>query len=153
MQLSVIRVIYHFPPSEDEMALETQSTPGLLLPQGWSESEQAMINHFFEQTVPKVAQTTCTASECVVFAQSLMPGKKIFLVNNQGAHSFTLACEQSSQIVQFRLKELRIDHIEEAKEMYGELISRAIYHSGFKLPVYPINAERQQIYDATQIPL
>ena len=118
------------------MALETQADPELVLPPGWNESEQAMINNFFDNRIPKVAKTTCSASECHEFAQSLTQGKAIVLVNNQGFHSYTLACPESNQVIQFRLRELDLKFIVEAKEIYGDLVSYVTYHNGFKLPVY-----------------
>ena len=118
------------------MALETQTDPELVLPPGWNESEQVMINNFFDNRVPKVAKTTCSASECHDFARSLMEGKVIVLVNNQGFHSYTLACPESNQIIQFRLKELDLKSIDEAKKIYAHLVSSVTYHNGFKLPVY-----------------
>lgn len=121
------------------MALNVQTTPGLILPDGWDESEQLMINNFFGQRVPKVAKTTCSASDCHVFAQTLMQGEKIVLVNNQGYHSYTLACPKNNQIVQFRLKELNVESVDEAKKIHGDLVSRVVHHSGFNLPVYTIN--------------
>lgn len=118
------------------MALERQTTPQLVLPKGWDESEQVMINSFFEQRVPKVADTTCSATECHEVAQALMHGSKIVLVNNQGYHSYTLACPERNQIIQFRLKNLCTNFIDEAKEIYGDLVCQVVHHSGFKLPVY-----------------
>lgn len=121
------------------MAQEMQTDPELVLPEGWDESERLLINNFFELRVPKVAKTTCSASECREFAQTLMQGKKIVLVNNQGFHSYTLACPESNHIIQFRLKELCTKFIDEAKEIYGHLVSGVVHHSGFTLPVYTID--------------
>ena len=121
------------------MALDVQTTPDLVLPDGWDESEQMMVNNFFKQRVLKVAKTTCSASDCHVFAQTLMQGEKIVLVNNQGYHSYTLACPKSKQIIQFRLKELNLEFIDEARKIHGDLVSRVVHHSGFNLPVYTIN--------------
>ena len=118
------------------MTLPTQTDPGLVLPQGWHESEQALINSFFEQRVPKVANTTCTPSECNEFAKTLTHGKAIVLVNNQGYCSYTLACPDNNMIIQFRLEELNIKSIDEAKKTHGGLVSQVVYHSDFKLPVY-----------------
>lgn len=122
-----------------KMALETQNDPEVALPLGWDECEQLMINNSFELRVPKIAKTTCSASECHDFAKALVNGERIFLVNNQGFHSYTLACPERSQIIQFRLKELRTMFVDEAKEIYGNLVSRVFYHGGFKLPVYTSN--------------
>ena len=121
------------------MALDVQTTPDLILPDGWNESEQLIINNFFEQRVSKVAKTTCSASECHIFAQNLMQGENIVLVNNQGYHSYTLACPKSNHIIQFRLKELNLEFVDEAKKIHGDLVSRVFHHSGFNLPVYTIN--------------
>ena len=118
------------------MALPTQIDPGLVLPQGWNESEQDSINNFFEQRVPKVANTTCTPSECHEFAKTLTHGKAIVLVNNQGYSSYTLACPENNTIIQFRLEELNTKFIDEAKEIHGGLVSRVVHHRNFKLPVY-----------------
>lgn len=118
------------------MALNVQTDPELILPDGWDQSEQLMINDFFGQRVPKIAKTTCSAFECHVFAKTLMQGEEIVLVNNQGYHSYTLACPKSNQIIQFRLKELNIGFISEAKDIHGDLVSKIDHHSGFKLPVY-----------------
>ena len=52
---------------------------------------------------------------------------------------YTLACPKSNQIIQFRLKELNLEFIDEAKKIQSDLISRVVYHSGFNLPVYSIN--------------
>lgn len=121
------------------MALEVQTDPDLILPEGWNDSEQIVINSFFAQRVPKVANTTCSAVECRDFADKLMQGKKLVLVNNQGYHSYTLACSEHNQIIQFRLKELSIKFIDEAKEIYGDLVSSVIHHRGFSLPVYTMD--------------
>lgn len=51
------------------MALEMQINPGLVLPQGWEESEQVMINNFSEQGIPKMGKKVCE------FAKGLMQGK------------------------------------------------------------------------------
>ena len=118
------------------MALPTQTDPELILPQGWDESEQDLINSFFEQRVPKVANTTCTPSECHEFARTLTHGKAIVLVNNQGYHSYTLACPDNNMIIQFRLGELNIKFVDEANKIHGGLVSRVVHHSDFKLPVY-----------------
>lgn len=118
------------------MALKVQTDPELVLPDGWDQSEKLMINNFFEQRVPKIAKTTCSASECHVFAKTLMQEGEIVLVNNQGYHSYTLACPRSNRIIQFRLKELNIQFISEAKAIHGDLVSKVVHHSGFKLPVY-----------------
>ena len=118
------------------MALETQTDPELVLPPGWNEKEQVMINNFFDNRVPKVAETTCAASECHDFAQSLMHVMPILIVTIQGFHSYTLACPENNQIIQFRLRELDLKFIDEAKEIYADLVSRVTYHNGFKLPVY-----------------
>ena len=118
------------------MALETQTDPELVLPPGWNDSEQVMINIFFDNRVPKVAETTCSASECQDFARNLIQGKAIVLVNNQGFHSYTLACPESNQIIQFRLRQLDLKFIDEAKEIHSNLISCVTHHDGFKLPVY-----------------
>ena len=69
------------------MALETQIDSGVVLPPGWNESEQVMINNFFHKKVLQIAKNTCSASECHDFARSLMQGRTIGLVNNQGFHS------------------------------------------------------------------
>ena len=98
-----------------------------------------MINNFFEKRVPKVAKTTRSASECHEFARNLTQGKTIVLVNNQGFHSYTLACPESNQVIQFRLRELDLKFIVEAKEIYGDLVSRVIYHNDFKMPVYTMD--------------
>ncbi|CAF9938318.1 hypothetical protein IMSHALPRED_000759 [Imshaugia aleurites] len=121
------------------MALKIQADPEIILPQGWDESEQMTINNLFDERVPKVAKTTCSASECRIFAQTLMQGKELVLVNNQGFHSYTLACPENNQIIQFRLKDLCIKHIDEAKEIYGDLVSQVVHHSGFNLPVYTMD--------------
>ena len=121
------------------MALETQVDPRVVLPRGWNESEQAMINNFFDNRVPKVAKTTCSASKCHEFARTLTQGKAIVLVNNQGFHSYTLACPENNQIIQFRLKELDLKFIDEAQKIYTDLVSSVTYHNGFKLPVYTMD--------------
>ena len=121
------------------MALERQTDPELVLPPGWNESEQVMINSFFDNRVSKIAKTTCSASECHEFARNLTQGKAIVLVNNQGFHSYTLACPESNQVIQFRLRELDLKFIVEAKEIYGDLVSCVHYHNGFKLPVYTMD--------------
>ena len=54
-------------------------------------------------------------------------------------HSYTLACPDSNQIVQSRMKELCTKFVDEAREMYGDLVSRVVHHSGFKLPVSTID--------------
>lgn len=118
------------------MALETQAYPDLVLSEGWDVSEQMIIDSFFENSVPKVAKTTCSAVECCKFAQNLVHGKRIVLVNNQGCHSYTLACPESNLIIQFRLKELETKFIDEGKKIYGDLVSQVVQHSGFDLPVY-----------------
>ncbi len=95
-----------------------------------------MIDSFFKKRVPKVAKTTCSASHCHDFARTLTQGKKIVLVNNQGYRSYTLACPETGQIIQFRLKELDLDFISEAKQIYGDLVSQVVHHTDFNLPVY-----------------
>lgn len=132
-------LIEKFHPPGASMALETQAYPNLVLPEGWDESEQVIIDSFFANSVPKVAKTTCSAAECGRFAQTLVEGKKIVLVNNQGCHSYTLACPESNLIIQFRLKELETKFIDEAKTIYGDLVNQVVHHSGFKLPVYTID--------------
>lgn len=121
------------------MALKIQTDPQLDLPQGWDESEQGLIDSFFEQRVPKVARTTCSATQCHEFTQGLMPGQEMVLVNNQGFHSYTLVCPDSKKIIQFRLKELNIEVADEAIKIYGDLVSRVVYHSDFNLPVYTMS--------------
>ena len=121
------------------MALKVQTDRELVLPDGWDQSEQLIISSFFEQRVPKIAKTTCSASECHLFAKSLMQEEEITLVNNQGYHSYTLACPKSNQIIQFRLKELNMEFMSEAANIHGVLVSKVAHHSGFKLPVYTVD--------------
>lgn len=113
-----------------------ETDPGLVFTPGWDKTEQDWINSFFEQSDPKIANTTCTPSECHEFAKILTHGKTIVIVNNQGCHSYTLACPDNNVIIQFRLKELNIKFVDEAKTVHGDLVSRVVHHSNFKLPVY-----------------
>lgn len=77
-----------------------------VLPPGWYESEGEMIDALFKESVPKVTQSLCSASDCDIFAKSLMYLDNIVLVKDQGFNSNTLMCPTRQNIMQFRLSEL-----------------------------------------------
>ena len=106
------------------------------LPPGWDESEQEMIDAFFNHSVPKVARNPCSASDCNGFAKSIMYPDDVMLVNNQGATSYTLMCPTRQKIIQFRLNKLDTTFLDKAKEIYGDLVAAQTPHQAFGLPVY-----------------
>lgn len=73
---------YNQTPSS-KMALGLQTDPDLVPPEAWIDSEQTTIDNFFEQRVSKVANKTCSATECRELVQNLIQGIEIVLVNNQ----------------------------------------------------------------------
>ncbi|MCJ1460303.1 hypothetical protein MMC28_010682 [Mycoblastus sanguinarius] len=114
-----------------------------LLPPGWDESEQKLIDLFFEKKVPAAAKAkdknaeSISASQCLAYAQSLMKSDNIMLLDNQGCNSYTLVCPDHRKIIQFRLEELDMKSIEDAKQTYGSLVSDITHHdTGFGLPAY-----------------
>ncbi|CAF9933991.1 MAG: hypothetical protein ALECFALPRED_005811 [Alectoria fallacina] len=139
------------------MALETHVKAGVALPKGWVQSEQETINEFFEEKVPaalkeraarnpSISSKSCSASECLQYAKVLMQGMSIYLVDHQGCNSYTLICPELDRIIQFRAAELSTKAIDEAKQMYGDLVAGTTQHNDFVLPVYTYNILPGQLH-------
>ncbi|CAD6586541.1 MAG: hypothetical protein ASARMPREDX12_002382 [Alectoria sarmentosa] len=133
-----------------KMALETYVKAGVTLPKGWMQSEQGTINEFFEEKVrtalkeraahdSSITLKSCSASECLHYAKVLMRGMPIALVDHQGCNSYTLICPELDRIIQFRATEVNTKAIDEAKQIYGDLVASATQHDDFVLPVYTYN--------------
>ena len=127
------------------MDLQKRNDPELVLPQGWDESEQYFIDMFFRNAQSVIAsdkngspddEEPLSALACRKYAQSLMRGKIIALINCQGCASYTLQCPEEHQITRFRLKKLDTAVLDEAKKIFGSLVFPMTYHDGFNLPVY-----------------
>lgn len=145
-----------------KMPLETYSDAGLVLPESWEKSEQEIINEFFEQKIraalqerearePGFTSKGCSASDCLEYAKFLMQGMPIALANNQGFSSYTLTCPGRHRIIQFRIAELNTQVIDEAKQMYGDLVARIARHRDFVLPVYSYNILPGQLHAWQQV--
>lgn len=139
------------------MALKTHVKAGMTLPQGWEASEQETIKEFFDEKVPTTfkeggvhdsafAPKRCSASECIQYATTLMPGTPIALVDHQGCNSYTLICPERNQIIQFRASKLNIKAISEARQIYGNLVAETNYDDDFVLPVYTYNVLPGQLH-------
>lgn len=139
------------------MDLETYVNAGVTLPKGWEQSEQETINEFFQEKVPAALKEiairdpgftskSCSASECLQYAKVLMQGMQISLVNHQGCNSYTLICPERNQIIQFRAAKLNTEAVDEAKQMYGDLVASTTYHNDFVLPVYTYNILPGQLH-------
>lgn len=133
-----------------KMPLETYSEAGLVLPESWEESEHEIINEFFDVKIPAALKERearepgftskgCSASDCLEYAKFLMQGMPLALANNQGFSSYTLTCPGRHRIIQFRTTELNTHVIDEAKQMYGDLVAKIARHRDFVLPVYTYN--------------
>lgn len=129
------------------MPLQTYSDAGLVLPESWEESEQEIINEFFDEKIPAALQEKearepgftskgCSASDCLEYAKFLMQGMPIALANSQGFSSYTLTCPGRHRIIQFRTTELNTQAIDEARQIYGDLVAKTARHHDFVLPVY-----------------
>ena len=145
------------------MALKTHVGEGLALPKGWEASEQETINEFFEERVPAALQgkavrvpgykqNDCSASECLQYAKALMQDMPLALVNHQGYHSYTLICSERDRVIQFRASELNIKAIDEAKQIYGDLVASTTSHHDFVLPVYTYNTLPGQLHVWQKVP-
>lgn len=145
------------------MAVETHVNDGTTLPEGWEQCEQEIINEFFEQRVPAALKEnpvhgsgltpkSCSASDCLDYARALMQGSPIALVSNQGCNSYTLICLERDRIIQFRAAELNIRALDEAKQIYGDLVASTIHHHDFVLPVYTYNILPGQLHVWQKVP-
>ena len=139
------------------MDLETHIDAGLVPPEGWVEDERESINKFFDEKIPTALRQRearepgftwkgCSASDCFEYAKFLMQGLPISLVNNQGSRSYTLICPGRDRIIQFRLSELNVEVVDDAKQMYGDLVAKVFRHHDFVLPVYTSNILPGQLY-------
>ena len=139
------------------MPLKTHVDASLVLPGGWVENEREIINEFFNEKIPaafkekELRETDftwkwCSAYDCLEYAKFLMQGMPIALVNNQGSSSYTLICPGRDRIIQFRITDLNVETIEEAKQMYGDLVAKVFRHHDFILPVYTYNILPGQLY-------
>ena len=129
------------------MALEQDLHTGSALPQGWEEHQKGMIDEFFDERVPDALKERedreigfiskgCGPSDCLEYAKFLMQGMPIAVDTHQGHNSYTLICPGRGRVIQFRTEELNVKAIDEARLMYGNLVSKAIRHHAFVLPVY-----------------
>ena len=139
------------------MALEIHVSAGISLPEGWEASEKEMIDNFFKEKIPAAftqradrdpgfTPKACSASDCLQYAKTLMPGMPIALVDNQGCNSYTLTCPERNRIIQFRAAKLETEAINEAKQIYGDLVANTTHHDDFVLPVYTYNILPGQLH-------
>lgn len=139
------------------MILEKTTSGGVVPPKGWGESEQETIDEFFKEKVPAtlrekaVRETGFTsqspsASDCFQYAKTLMQGMPVALVNYQGCNSYTLICPERDRIIQFRVAELNTKTIDQAKQIYGDLVANTAHHNDFGLPVYTYNILPGQLH-------
>lgn len=144
------------------MPLETYNDAGLVLPESWEESEQEIINEFFDEKIPAALQERearepgftskgCSASDCLEYAKFLMQGMPIALANSQEFSSYTLTCPGRHRIIQFRTTELNTQVIDEARQMYGDLVAKTARHRDFVLPVYTYNILPGQLHAWQQV--
>ena len=150
--IEALNTIFHL-----KMALKTHVDEGLILPESWEESEQEIINDFFNEKIPAALHERevrepgftskgCSASDCLEYAKFLMQGMPIALANNQGFNSYTLTCPGRHRIIQFRTSELNTKVIDEARQMYGDLVAKTARHRDFVLPVYSYNILPGQLH-------
>lgn len=139
------------------MALETYVKEGMTLPKGWEASEQETIKEFFDEKLPTTFKERavhesaftpkrCSASDCLEYATTLMPGLPIALVDHQGCNSYTLICPERNRIIQFRATKLNTKAIDEAKRIYGDLVAKINHYDDFVLPVYTYNTLPGQLH-------
>ena len=132
------------------MASDIHVDAGLALPDGWKEHQHELIQSFFNEKVstaleereirePGFRSKGCSASDCLEYAKFLMQGMAISLDIDQGSNSYTLICPGRDRIIQFRIEEVNVKVIDEARRMYGDLVPRTIRHYDFLLPVYTYN--------------
>ncbi len=139
------------------MALQTFVDADLVLPEDREESEQEVIQHFFEQKVPAALKErrvldscfvpqSCSATDCLRYARELMRNAPLFLVSNQGCSSYTLICPARDRIIQSRTASLNIKAIGEAKRIHGDLFADTAHHDEFAIPVYTYNILPGQLH-------
>ena len=76
----------------------------------------------------------------------------IALVNHQGCNRYTLICPERDRVIQFRATELNIEAIDEAKQMYEDLVADNTYYYDFVLPVYTYNILPGQLHVWQKVP-
>lgn len=132
-----------------------------VLPDGWDEDEQGLVDAFFGEKVPQALAKrqdivnmfgSCSASDCDRFARWLLEAP-VHRSTNQGCNSYTLVCPERNKIVQFRMEELNTQLIDTAKRTWGDLVAQVSFHGGFSLPVYTCNILPGQLHSSLNIDL
>lgn len=124
--------------------LENSKSEFAVLPDGWSNDEQDLVNSFFYDKLPRARTREgspyghCSASNCDEWAQNLLGGPVVRSLN-QGCSSYTLICPKRNKIIQFRLEELDTPLIDKAHQIWGDMVPRVLCHGHVPLPVYTSN--------------
>lgn len=112
--------------------------------ESWLTQEQELIDLFFREKVPLALRKLplskgdfqCTAEGCAAFARKILGSDDVWLVDNQGAASYTPICPSRNKIVQSRLDPVNEHILSLAHDIYGDLVPVTIRLGSFPLPVY-----------------